>query len=235
MAKYKYIKNWEFPEDQWKWVGLDYDYDRTKCVCTFEYDSYCRCSQIINGRINDLNIDSICNHIFDSYKKERTSLKKFNEGIYIEYPDILFKYCIDRILRINKCYDKDNWELVIIGGYYGEEVSGLRMDNYSLVKDQIEKCYKLSDNERIPYILELEYGYLRDDLVNKEWKLAKVNSKDLKMPNKDHYAKISNFYKEYDLPLGVYLQDGDKYRLVDGYHRFPLRFTQDKCSIIVGY
>ena len=85
-------------------------------------------------------------------------------------------------------YEADNYEVETRGGYYGEEIDKVSMNyNYDLEED-IKKLYNCKNNsERIQLILNIEYGYVLDDVKNlKEWKVVKID----KISTKEELAKF---------------------------------------------
>ena len=70
-------------------------------------------------------------------------------------------YTIDRILRINKVYEPTNWEVQVCGGYYGQEIDDVILDDSVArkVEDQLDKAFdiisKAVDNrqEQIKYLM----------------------------------------------------------------------------------
>lgn len=197
---------------------INYTYDTTYCICN---EQYCRCSKIINTKIIDINVDNIIRSFISEYKATN-----------------IFAYCIDRILKINKVYDKNMFSILVKSGYYGEEIRGVDFSNFEKVIEQIEACKDLSDSEKICYVLTLEYGYLLPHLEKLEFSIQQVLSNECKPGNETYYKKIEKgVYKESKLPLGVYLERNNNYFLVDGYHRYTdliAPFSNKIINIIVG-
>jgi hypothetical protein len=150
--------------------------------------------------------------------------------------EIVDKYCIYRILVINKAFDTGNWEVNTCGGYYGQEIDDVTIDASLLFKinEQCEKLFKLETlSEKLRYVLELEYGFLLDDVKDCEFELISIykNHIDFKKLNQNHIINVKmedlSHYSisNYDLPRGIVRGDStgwvpmDNYKIVDGYHR----------------
>jgi len=62
---------------------------------------------------------------------------------------------------------------------------------------------------------------------------------ELVAPNKEHYIKLDKDlvtkYKDYEFPIGVYMYNHGRYRVIDGYHRYQafMNGKKEKCDIIV--
>lgn len=202
---------------------VDYDYDRTRCVCPPDSYDYCRCTRIINEVINSVEIKDVSREIND-----------------VLSGDLLTHYCIDRILTATKMYEPNNWEINICGGYYGEEIDSVLIDNDKL-KEWLIKFVKLgTDVDKIKLALECEYGYVLDKLIElNNLDIKTIPVKDIIVPQKEHYTKLEldivDKYKEYDLPRCLVVKEGnDKYRLIDGYHRMSAS-NEDNVLAIAMY
>jgi hypothetical protein len=230
---------------------FDIDFsDYTKCDYNVYYDcesygcdSICRCGKIENEKITSVDIKSIVNLLLNSYynKKDISAKRNYivdsilgNIGREINY------YTIDRILRINKIYEPDKWNIKIISGYYGEEIENIKLFNNIAKKidKELQKAFEIVDlTKRIEYLLELEYGYILPELNGCKYELKDINREDIIIGNTQQYNKTSkesiDHYIEYDCIKCVVIQKGSKYRLIDGHHRF---FTSsgDKLRTIVA-
>lgn len=204
---------------------IDYDYDRNNdnCECG---DDYCRCSTIENTRINNINLVEITKQI-----GEFLNTDEFTE------------YIINRILTACKLYDEDNWDVKICGGYYGEEIDGIYINNPALVEDWLIKIENANTNEdKLLIALECEYGYILDELKDiKSWTIETINKGNLKIGQREHYRKLDRKivenYKSFPYPLGVCIANinvnVNGYKLIDGYHRV-LAKDDSEIKIIVG-
>ncbi len=192
----------------WSYQGvIDYDYenDREGCDCP----DYCRCGRIVNTKTSNFNINNLINTITDFGKT----------------PDEILTYCVDRVVRSKKL-ENDDFEVATCGGYYGEEIDGVYLDNTVSQKlyDSLKKLENLSDIEMIKYVLEIEYGYLLEELKNTQTvKIKDISINDISF-QEDYRKKVDiseNYYDEkFTLPRGIFLpKDNNKFRLIDGYHR----------------
>lgn len=140
------------------------------------------------------------------------------------------RYCIDRLLVARKIWDTDNWEVRVCGGYYGQEIEGVFLRNAEKIENEVTELLKLSDSDKIKYVLNLEYGYILDVLENKTFEICEVNKTDIVFGQEGHYKKLNKDivekYQNYELPRGVCVWDDLKYRVIDGYHRISA--CQDK-------
>lgn len=188
---------------------LEVDYERTYDPD----DDYQRHSTIYDEHVVSLEIDSIINELFeeivdDSYQKSNIS-----------------KYCFDRICRINKIWDKSEYEITTCFGYYGEEVDEVVFSNEYGIKHDWEDIKDLSEVDKIRAVLKMEYGYVLPQLLPLEnVTIIKINKKQLQLPNNEYYHRMDRdvlkSYENYKGPLGVVTDAGNgQYRLIDGNHR----------------
>jgi len=184
----------------------EYDYDRSRNNC--RCGDYCRCSVIVGERVTSVKPDEIF------------------KILTADINDVILTYCIDRTVRASKVMDLNSWEVNITGGYYGEEVHGVRL--IDSVKSELIKSLSglgsLSDVDMIKKVLEYEYGYVLPKLADAKYTdVVKVKLDDVKLFNDQYMRKVSksivDSYVNYDLPRSVCLKEGYKYVVIDGYHR----------------
>ena len=105
------------------------------------------------------------------------------------------------------------------------------------LKNDIKNLPK-QDDDKIPFILLREYGRLLPTLEQKHWMAREVNKNDLVFGAENHYRKLDNavvdYYQNYpkDLPRGICLPDGERFRIIDGYHRCSA--AEEKLILFVG-
>lgn len=189
----------------WSYGGVEYDYDRTSCQGNC--DDYCRCTEIINTRITEINYNYIVKSITESVKD-----------------NVILTYCIDRIIRSSKL-DEDDFEISTCRGYYGEEIDGVYLDQKKndTIYNNLKQLENMSDIEKVKFVLTLEYGYLLDVIEN----TTEVSIKEIDLDKitfqQDYRKKINldeDFYDEkFTLPRGIFIENGEAHRLIDGYHR----------------
>lgn len=155
------------------------------------------------------------------------NITSFNLNDFInkisETTDKILKYCVDRILR-NSNLNKDSLETRVFGGYYGDEFEISLNDEISnkIIKN-LESLKNKNDFEMIKEVLLLEYGYLLESINNKTLcNIEEINIKDVIL--NDYYVKKVNdlecYGEDYKLERGIYIKEGSKFRIIDGYHRF---------------
>ena len=230
-------------------VGKSFYYD-LKIESSISYDckSYgcdeeriCRCGQIDKTKIKNINITKIVDKIYeDIYGPEDRLAKRDNKLSYLleGFGKEMNLYTIDRILRIHKVYDPINWVVEVQGGYYGQEIGDVII-NDDLAKKLEEEIFEAlsidSLTERVEYLLNLEYGSILPELQDSLYEIVDVEKDDL------HFGSISNkkstlkeiensstktygyFYDDRnygkDSIKGVVIEKDGKYRVIDGYHR----------------
>lgn len=214
--------------------STDYDYDREySCDTSGCYDEgICRCGRIENTTVNSVNLTSLTEEIYSQFmpenKKSRKRESRISEILY--GGEIVDKYCIYRILVVNKAFNTSYWEVITCGGYYGDEVDSVNIDIVTLnkINSQCEKLFTLETlSDKLKYVLELEYGYVLDDVKDCDFELISIyknhidfkklnqnHIKNVKMEDLTHYS-VSN----YDLPRGIVRGETDNYKIVDGFHR----------------
>jgi hypothetical protein len=193
---------------------MDYDYDnyyacRNGSNCCDR--DYCRCGQITNIKITtNVKVWELLGLHFN----------QCNQNDLINY------YCIERILSLNNVWDKNNWGVNISGGYYGEEIHGcsLKDETYNTIEKQLEEYNELgSYSEGVEYVLNLEYGYIIEDLKDSIYSIIEIPRESIRLGQQDYRKKLDksivDYYKDYPLPRGVVVECGDTYKCLDGYHR----------------
>jgi len=189
---------------------LEVDYERTYDP---DDDAYQRHSTIYDEHVVSLELDSIINELFEDIVDE--SYQKSN----------IAKYCFDRICRINKIWDKSEYEITTCFGYYGEEVDEVVFSNEYGIKHDWEYIKDLSEIEQIKAVLKMEYGYVLPQLLPLEnVSIIKIKKTQLQLPNNEYYHRMDRdvlkSYEKYKGPLGVIIDASkERYRLIDGNHR----------------
>lgn len=202
---------------------VEVDYESYRDCDAAGCDSICRCARLENVHVDQdsINLEYITDHFMT--KKEAKA------------QDNILKYCIERLLVINKMYDPDCWYVHVGGGYYGQEIYGVTLDIND--RDQIP-FYELVDKsnvERVKYVLEKEYGYLLEELKPKN-KARVVHPKveDVK-PVMNSYPKMidGSMYGERWLPYCVCTKEDGVYRIIDGHHRYASALSRGLTKIPV--
>lgn len=154
-------------------------------------------------------------------------------------------YCIDRIFYCNTDIIKHTgFTTEYTSGYYNEiqPHSNLTYDTKQTLISQITTIIELpSVREKVFYVLDLEYGYLADIIKDaKTFEVVNVNKNEIVLPNQTYSRRLDKKaiekYADRELPIGIYLQDGDSYRVCDGYHRSTafLKSSRKNAPILVA-
>ncbi len=209
-------------------LEYDYRYDYNCQSHGCDESGICRCGEIVDFEIKQLNTDIY-------------SLAKKIAKHFVSKPDDIFVYCVDRLLVLKKVYETSSFDVNIGGGYYGEEIRDIKIESSitRALDNDISQLMKLSDSDKIYFILEKEYGFVLDTIKECSFKFDHISQSDIVIPNADYSRKISKdeveVYQSYPGPIGVFRRDSKKYLLVDGYHRYLA--NKDKVSLpaIVTY
>ena len=208
-------------------------------------EGICRCYKITEVIINWINLQSITTSIFKEITQsniQHDREKKLTSIMYDYDVDIVTKYCINRVLTINKIWNVDNWEASWSGSWYGDEIDSVNIISSCLnkISNDISNILDLETMEdKINYVLLLEYGHLLEKIKDKKYSIIEVNKSDIFFGQKKHYEKVQQSMLEYysdgsydsTIPRGVCCWDGQKWRVLDGYHRLS-ETKKDKILII---
>lgn len=213
---------------------VDYDSNREVAYDHDERckDDYCRCSTL-NPTINSFNYKDIVKLICEQFKIE-------NEKTI---------YCIDRIcstLTIEDFYCN------VCGGYYGEEMDSIVIENYDILNKLEEnidiklarkkKISKINDSVKldnnIRNILIMEYGYLLEDLKNASFSVIEIDPKHIILSQPDHAKNLNknkvDGYKNHQGICGIVKEKNGIYKVIDGYHRITANLNKSKIKVILS-
>jgi hypothetical protein len=231
----KALKNIDF-----YWAGIDVDYERDFRCNDYGCDEegICRCSSIYETEITSINVSQVVERI--SYKIIE-ALKYFE----LDMDDEILEYCLDRYLRRCGIENKDNYYIDVRGGYYGDEINGVYLeglDSGASIRE-IAKLIRLDSLEAVKMVLNIEYGFLTDFVEEaKKLYIVMAPTADLKAPNQDYCKKLNgDLIEEYKgkdymkMPVGMFREHTDCYKLIDGYHRFHAMMANSpkECKILV--
>ena len=225
-----------FIDMDFNYSGVDVNYN-TRYSCK-EYgcnqEGICRCGQIVDEEVTDVDLSYIVENVYNTFfedddKKTRTRDEKINEVIFGTGKDFDI-YTIDRILRSSKIWDKNIWKINVGGGWYGQEVDSVKIISTVASKLEMQLFEALSINsftERMEYLLMLEYGKLLPELEDCLYEIIQVKKEDLILGSKSNVEAVKDemltyglkHYEEYNGIKGVVIPKGDKFRVIDGYHR----------------
>lgn len=221
--------------------NLDYHYDVNYELNT-EYavdhderckDDYCRCSTI-NPEVSSFAYKDIAAKIVRQFDIK-------NEKVI---------YCIDRIcstISIEDFYCRS------CGGYYGEELDSITINNHELL-DRLEEAIDIKlarkrkldklkieseSDDKIRNVLIMEYGYLLEHIKTSSFSIIEIDTKDIIFPQTDYLKKLSSTkidsYKNHSGICGIVRLSGDKYKVIDGYHRISSNLNKSKIKVILSH
>jgi len=210
-------------------INVDYDYYSSCEEYGCNEEGICRCGEISNTSIKLVNVGKISNEIYslyfdDSVSTKRNAVIQSLWGITTE----LNKYTIDRILRLNKIWMPENWEVNISNGYYGQEIEEVVFVSDFAKKLESEIEFALSINskkELIYHLLKLEYGEVLDKLQDSKFEVLTIKRSDIIFGNNNHFQNVLkedlDHYsdKNYSGIRGIVNKSREKFKLIDGYHR----------------
>jgi len=178
-------------------------------------EGVCRCNTIEDVEIKEIDIARI--------------IEKISDG------EVFSAYCVDRILRHFGIWNADLWSLDIQHSYYGEEIFGAEHDCETLIDEHLLECLTSPASEKIPYVLELEYGYLLKEAEGRTWTIETVQRDDIELGTEYHKVWAMEEYspQNYDLPICVVLETKSNLRIIDGYHRM-ISNNNKKIEVVVG-
>lgn len=198
---------------------VDYDYD-TYTRCDSGCDPYCRCGVIQNTRINSVDASGMA----DTVQRHQKGHKKHAK-------DPIWLYALERVCSI---YKPEDFEVNVCGGYYGEEVNNVTLEDESVIH---EFLLLKTSTEWIEFALQQEYGHVLPALANKQWKISKVDISSIHIPN-DYRKLDKKSVKQYESELKnnvdfltVFVDENSK--LIDGYHRYQASLNKKKRKIYV--
>lgn len=199
-------------------VDVDYSTERN---CADYCDSICRCAKLHDVKVKDANYNDSMIVVSKKGATKRWSKLDMTE---------LQHYAVDRIARIHKIYDTDNYEVSVANGYYGEEIGDVRFFNQdAMFKDILGIFQQKSDIELIKYLLKLEYSYVLPELEATTKVEIKTINFDTLTCARDYFMRVKrNEIADYTiiagLPVGI-VYNG---RLIDGYHRVAKSIESSK-------
>jgi hypothetical protein len=214
--------------------NCDTEYSCEESGCNEE--GICRCGYITNTYLKSVDVGSIANNLYSEIFDNSISTKRHNtiNSLWGISEDIE-KYTIDRVLRINKIWKPEFWDINVGGGYYGQEVDEVVLieDMVQKLNTQLEKAFDIDNlTERIEYLLDIENGFILEDIKDKKYVVSVIDIDDIIFTNPDHKRRVLTEELEhysdrnYKGIRGIVKKDGLKFKLIDGYHR--LSKTENK-------
>jgi hypothetical protein len=196
-------------------------------------DGICRCYQIYQVDILLVDITKITKSIWKNIRlddQQHNRNKNITDIIYGYDSDMVNQYCINRILTKNKVWDKSNIKPLVTSGYYGDEIEDVIINEaiFNKISNEIDEVLNIDTlEEKINYVLHLEYGYIRSDIENKKYEVISVKREDLYFGQDHHHKNVLHKKLEYysdknylkNSINGIAYKVGDKWNVIDGYHR----------------
>lgn len=200
-------------------------------------ENICRCCVITKVDFKGVDFNYIVSTFFSQYYQpkelEYKRQEKINNILY-SYDKDFDIYCIDRILRINKIWLPENWIFEWSNLYYGDEVTDVKLTEkcFNSILNDIEKVESLKTvYDKVCYLLTREYGWVDRKIEGKKCRITSVSKEDIIFPHISHLSKVKKENKQNFLTnsqiKGVCIKDGDKYRVIDGYHRIWFNQTRN--------
>jgi hypothetical protein len=210
------------------YVDYNYIYDCENYGC--DEEGICRCGSIENEHVESVDVSLIVKKIYDDFFEQGKAANRnntINEVLYGIGKDIDI-YTIDRILRSYKIWESENWNIEVEGGYYGQEVNDVTIKES--IADKIEEelliVFSLpSLKEKIEYLLKVEYGKILPEITDSTYEYIVIDKDEIIFGVEKHLNKVMkkdlDFYsdKNYNGIRGIVVKSGDKWRVIDGYHR----------------
>lgn len=191
-------------------VSVAYDEGTSHCTCPA--NDYCRCGTIINTRVEQVG---------PHYAREM--MNAFVKG------DDLEKLLAFMFFR--HCFDTDDFDVTVCGGYYGEEIDDVRLTDSGYEKIARFNSYVETENTQalLAMVLAGHYGYVLPEVLKYEkWELISVPV-DKIVASKAGMGQVQSvgydYWDDRQFPsfypgcLVVPCCD-DKLRIIDGFHRW---------------
>jgi len=225
---------------QYNGVYVEYNYNNDCENYGCDEEGICRCGTIYDEHVESVDVSLLVKKIYDDFFEQGKAADRnntINELLYGIGKDIDI-YTIDRILRSYKIWENENWDIEVDGGYYGQEVGDVTIKES--IADKIEEelwiVFSLPTlKEKIEYLLKVEYGKILPEIVDSNYESIVIDKDDIIFGVENHLKKVMkkdlDFYsdKNYNGIRGIVKKSGDKWRVIDGYHRiFSTKFPKVK-------
>jgi len=222
-------------------VNYNNEYDCESSFC----DDICRCGRIVDEYINSVNIDTISRLVYEKLFNDDTNLdrnNKLNEILYGLGKELDI-YTINRVFRVYEIWKGENWDIIISGGYYGEEIESIKLkfDISNEITKKFFEILKLNTlKEKIDHLLILEYGKIHKGSIGFNYESSVIDIDKIEFESKKHYNKVLEkdltFYNDrnYTGIRGIVKKQGDRYIVIDGYHRLSAtKFPKVKVFVVI--
>jgi|ERR1035437_3991469 hypothetical protein len=150
------------------------------------------------------------------------------------------EYFIDRIINLGN-FNRDNFEIDVVDGYYGQEIGSVKLDVASekivLINSQLNHMLALKTiKEKLFYCLDLEYNSLLPELETLHYYEETIAKDQVKFYNERYMERrvpVLDRYLKYPYVVALLIENGKDYRLIDGYHRFSASQGKE-IKVIIG-
>jgi len=203
--------------------GVEFDYSISTNCAARGCDYICRCSKIEEIEITGVKAD--CWEV---------PLHQLNNKD-VRRKDPVFISCLERLFSR---FGPEDFETTVTWGYYGEEIDcvSLRLEKLELIQEFL----KLRDTEKwVEYCLLQEYGYVLEELKDKEWESLVIPISKIKVPveyrklDRKTIEKYVNYIKNMkgnSFTIGLLRENNS---LIDGYHRYTAALEAGKKKVRV--
>jgi hypothetical protein len=188
------------------------DIESNRSYCSGNCDDYCRCTTV-SPEVTSINYQRLFEDVINGLKLSEIK-----------------QYCVYRAIR--SLVKIQSISAYGVSGYYGAEVEcKLEDDAEAKLNNAFDFISNNSDEKCIEYVLELEYGYVLDDLKDKDWHIIDVDITLIDPP----YTQVSNeIVASYTGDETVLCKTVEsRYRLIDGRHRFVAAKKYDKKEMTI--
>lgn len=198
-------------------VNVDYDNGTNGCDCPA--NDYCRCSTIENARVNQLG---------PHYAKDMVD--QFVKGDDLEQ--------LLAFMFFRHCFESDDFEVTTCGGYYGEEIDDVHMNQSGYDKIVRFNISAKAGDVRALLVMVLtgHYGHIPPEVLKYEkWELISVPISKIMAPEAGMRQVKDIGYNHWDERRFPSFYPGclvipccdDKLKIIDGFHRWT-NFTSKK-------
>lgn len=132
-------------------MDVDYRTDNSNCQC----DYMCRCSVITNTQVHEPH----CEALMAAIEIKRFPIPKKGRGTVVNITDPVKLYCIYGMLNFLDAFNPSSYEVIIGGGYYGQEIADVRFDRATELTGAIALIVSCdTDEETISTYLNIRYA-----------------------------------------------------------------------------
>jgi hypothetical protein len=182
----------------------EFNHEKWGCV----EDGVCRCYKIKKINKVSLNIEDISRYFYSLFKSEESygrsiKIMKIISELDEHQIETINYWGLENILRINKIWELEKWDIKIKNLYYGEEIESAYLKHEVL--DKINEDFKSFDlcrdlKSKTNFLFEKTRGYYG------KYEILNVNISDI-------YGFDPNFIS----PMSVcHIEEGCKWKVIEG-------------------